>query len=259
MRPTAARKTAPSRLRLAAVDKVTCTIDRLTFGVSNTVSCQVPAESPLPTDWWAAIGTVAATVLALIFGLVSLSFTLHERSLRRKQDAKLAAQAEAEHQGAKRNQAERVAAWLQSEMKPPSSSSSSSIRLLGPTKVWKIMVQNASDQPIWEVGITHWSLGDSKFAQIPVIAPGEKRELPCRPKPQSEGETLEEAVTVRFRDNSGRSWCRPGHVPGYLDLELDATFATPEISQAPEQYRAQSLKDLVEERWPHKKSKSKRK
>jgi hypothetical protein len=231
------------------VDTITCTIEQFVLGAPNTVSCLVPADTPLPTDWWAAIGTVSATVVALVFGLVSLGFTLHERTLRRKQEARLAVQAAAEHRSAIRKQAERVAAWLMKELVAPPTTSGT-FRVIRPVEIWRIVVQNASDQPIWEVGVTHWSLGHSQFAQIPVLAPGEKRELPCRPKPKSEGETLEEAVTVRFRDNAGRTWCRPGHVPGFLDLEQDTTFAELEGAEAPVYYRAQAFKTWVEGRWP---------
>ncbi|WP_139004012.1 hypothetical protein [Arthrobacter crystallopoietes] len=95
-------------------------------------------------------------------------------------------------------------------------------------------------------------MGSSKFTQIPVVAAGATTSFEVKPKPKKEGLTVEEAVDVRFRDNTGRTWYRPARVPGMLRLEHDATFSHLQNAEPPVLYRAPGLKEWVESRWPTK-------
>lgn len=52
-----------------------------------------------------------------------------------------------------------------------------------------------------------------------MVAAGAIKTFEVKPKPVDEGLTMEEAVTINFRDNAGRSWCRPAHAPGQLQLD----------------------------------------
>lgn len=181
------------------------------------MKCIAPEESPMATDWASAIGTVGATIVAILIGAVSVWLTVREHNARKLQEGK-----------AKdlqiRNQAERVAAWLEVEKVEIVEGAISETTC-------KVVVQNASDQPIWEVGVFHWSLGSAKFSQIPVLPPGGRKTIPSQPK--TEGLTIEEAVDIRFRDNAGRSWYRPARVPGMLKLESDSTFESLDTAQPP--------------------------
>lgn len=163
------------------------------------------------TDAWSALGTVGATFAAVVLGGVSLYISVRDHIARRRQDDD---RAEAEHwaeQRAMRSQAERVACWLQVDTNQYPNH--------------KIIIVNASDQPIWDVSVNHWSLGNSQFAQIPVMPPGERKEIPSVPKP--DGLTIEEAVDVRFKDNGGRGWFRPAMKPGKLILESEPRYQPP--------------------------------
>lgn len=225
------------------METLTCTVDQSVGSAPNTLRCSLPANDPSWADVFSAWGTVGATVAAVLFGLVSLCLSLHERRIRRIQEAKLAAQAVAERQAAIRSQAERVACWLEWEKAAEPTPVGLPGKLFQYHKAkWRIVVQNASDQPIWNVGISHWSLGSSEFTQIPVVAAGVIKSFEVKPKPDDEGLTIEEAVTVRFRDNAGRSWCRPAHAPGQLQLEQNDSFTHLENAE-PSLLRSASRQD----------------
>lgn len=214
------------------METITCAGDQLRDSVPTILTCSLPSNDPSWADVFSAWGTVGATAAAVVFGLFSLGFSLHERKLRRTQEAAIAVQAAADRQAVIRSQAERVACWLQWEK----AEDPTFVGLPGKAfqyhgAKWKIVVQNASDQPIWEVGITHWSLGTSEFSQIPVVAAGAIRSFEVQPKPKDQGLTMEEAVDVRFRDNSGRSWYRPAHLPGTLHLEQEDSSAVLQMAE----------------------------
>lgn len=214
------------------MESITCAVEQLRDGVPNILTCSLPSNEPSWADVFSAWGTVGATAAAVVFGLFSLGFSLHERKLRRAQEAAIAVQAEAERQAVIRSQAERVACWLQWERAEDPTFvglPGKAFQYHGPK--WQIVVQNASDQPIWEVVISHWSLGTSEFTTIPVVAAGAIRSFEVKPKPENQGLTMEEAVDVRFRDNAGRSWHRPAHLPGTLQLAQDDSSAVLEMAE----------------------------
>lgn len=97
------------------MDTITCTVDQFVGGAPNTFTCILPANDPSWADVFSAWGTVGATAAAVLFGLVSLGLSLHERKVRRIHEAKLAEQAIVERQAVIRSQAERVACWLEWE------------------------------------------------------------------------------------------------------------------------------------------------
>lgn len=219
------------------------------------------------TDEFSAYGTVGATIAAVLFGAFSVGFTIHERRLRRRQDAALAEQSQKDQRAAIRSQAERIAAWRQlAPPKDPPAADAGRVFLARRRRGWQIVVQNASDQPIWDVFLDHWSLEGTEYKPLPVIAPGERRVVACLSKPKStetaedeaeektQGHDGEEAITISFRDNAGRQWRRPGRVPGMLKLEHDATFADLETAEAPVIYKAPGLKLWIEDRWPVRKT-----
>lgn len=230
------------------MDTITCTVARFVANTPSSFSCSLPTDDTT-WDMLSAVGTVGATLVALLFGFFSHRHSKQEQKARRSQEEELASQAADERRAIIRSQAERVACWLEWEKVEPLPSGSNPKFLMYPRKEWSIVVQNASDQPIWEVGIFHWSLGTSKFTPIPVLAAGTTRKVPVRPKREEDGLTLEEPVDVRFRDNAGRNWYRPARVPGKLILEADSTFEDLENAEAPLLYRLPKLKALVENRW----------
>ena len=160
-------------------------------------------------DWLgvaADMGTAFSPIIALLVAFGSLALTI----LARREAGFKQQQAD---ESDKRRQAERISCWLQ-------------VRREYPQK--RIVLHNASDQPIWEAFVQSGYLGSSRVAQVPVLAPGAKREIEITGEPT--GLTLEQAVSVRFRDNAGRSWYRPAGAPGKLILEDDNVFHSGEES-----------------------------
>lgn len=154
----------------------------------------------------ADLGTALSPLVALFVAFGSLILTLLAK---REANSKQALVDKAD----KRRQAERISCWLEVQQDYPQT---------------RIVLHNASDQPIWEAFIQSSYLGSSKVAQVPVLAPGAKREIEIAGEPT--GQTLEQAVSVRFRDNAGRSWYRPAGAPGKLILEDDNVFHSGEES-----------------------------
>lgn len=219
------------------METLTCNVNQFVGSIPSGITCSLPADDPTWADIFSAWGTVGATAAAVIFGAVSLTLSLHERHVRSTKETEMAAQAHAEREAIIRSQAERVACWLEWQKIAPEeqrvSTGHTSLRL--PNFKLRIVLQNASDQPIWEVGLSHWSLGDSKFTQVPVVAAGATRTFDVRPRPKEEGLTIEEAVDVRFRDNAGRNWYRPAHAPGTLQLEEEMATTESGLATADEQ------------------------
>lgn len=180
-------------------DETVCTLNDLVANAPLTMTCKIAEDTPMWTDIVSALGTLGATVIAAALGFQSIRLTLQDRKARRLQEADSLKQEI-------RRQAERVACWLQVDLNK------------NPTH--NIVVDNASDQPIWDVQITHWSLGTAGQAPIPVLPPGTRREVGIQPKTGDEL-TIEEAVDIRFRDNAGRNWFRPAMYPGKLVREFD--------------------------------------
>lgn len=182
------------------METTTCTVDRLVANVPLVMTCVAPGETPMWTDVFSAWGTVLATAFAVILGGVSLIISLLDHRARRKQELEREEEEHQAEQRAMRRQAQRVACWLEVRFNQYPSH--------------RIIVVNASDEPIWNVQVEHSTLPPTSAAQIPVLAPGERRPLDCA----STSSSAEEAVDVRFRDNAGRMWFRPAKTPGALLL-----------------------------------------
>ena len=213
---------------LLVVDTITCAVERFIMNAPLQITCALPADegllgSPL-ADWLSGVGTAGAAIIALV-----LAFRA-EKAARKAEGRTVkaeAATAEAERKASeqekgreledKRRQAKHVAAWF--EVLDTSD-------LEGKPADWRpdcqIVVDNASDEPIWEVGLFHWSLGSSGHTFLPVVPPRQKRAFPVKGKPAGNGLTIEEAVRVMFRDNIGRDWRRATR--GRLTLEHDNPF-----------------------------------
>jgi hypothetical protein len=191
---------------------MSCTANEIIPDTPIAITCAAPTDGPMWTDIFSAWGTLGATVAALVFGAISLVLTFHERRLRRAQELDIASQQAKAHEQEVKSQAERVACWLQIDMaKYPS---------------FEIIVENASDEPIWEVTVYDW-VSEAGKSGFPVLPPGARRSVAC---PAPPGVAQERAIDVRFRDNSGRDWFRPGGEPGKLVLENDTPFDHVETS-----------------------------
>lgn len=169
------------------------------------LSCIISAAPANVVDWLSAVGTVAAAVIALVVGLFSwaasrqaqkVSNAAFAHSQRESKDLRDERRRESQNQESA--QARKVAAWLSPDAK----------------QEYCVMVQNGSDQPIWEIELTHWSLGGSTFAQFPVLPPGNTREIKVektvreRFPVESAEVPIEEVVSIWFRDNAGVKWSR---------------------------------------------------
>lgn len=187
------------------MDTTTCTVDSLVANAPLAITCVAPSETPMWTDVFSAWGTVLATAFAVVLGGVSLIISLLDHRARRKQESEREEEEHQAEQRAMRRQAQRVACWLEVRFNQY------------PTH--RIIVVNASDEPIWKVKVEHPTLFQTASPRIPVLAPGERRPLDCA----STTNTAEEAVDVRFRDNAGRDWYRPAKTPGALLLEMKPT------------------------------------
>lgn len=193
------------------MDTIKCTLAPVTRNTSPSFACSIPEAAPGWTDIVTAFGTAGATLLALAFGVISFLIAKQERDIHRLQNAtdlddRLAREA-ADRAKAIRSQAERVACWLEIDT------------TTYPTH--HIVVENSSDQPIWEVFVAH-QFDAATASHFPVVAPRSRRRFSVQPSAQDEM-----AINVRFRDNSGRDWYRPGQTPGNLILERNQLFDDP--------------------------------
>lgn len=179
-----------------------CNVERIDNNVPSTLSCTAPDQAPMWTDIFSALGTVGATGVALIFGLISLRLALRDHKARRQQDIERFEEKYEAEQRQIRSQAERVASWVE-------------VRQEYPTHV--VVIQNSSDQPIWEIAVHYPHLSEGK-ASFTVIPANGKKELPMQPVPG----ISEQAVDVFFSDNAGRRWYRPAKAPGELHLRHEA-------------------------------------
>lgn len=211
-----------------AVTTTTCTLESLLANAPVVMKCVVPEETPPLTDVISSAADSTAAILALLFGAISLELGRRERKVRKQQDLDRQEEEHRAEQRRMRNQAERVAAWLHIVPKVQRTS--------------KVIVENASDQPIWDVGVSHWAIGTSGHAFIPVLAAGARREFDVVRYPAAEGFTIEEAVEVIFRDNAGRDWRRSAVNSGALELVSDATFSSPDHKTPPQPREARFLR-----------------
>lgn len=181
---------------------IICNVERIDNNMPSTLSCTAPDQAPMWTDIFSALGTVGATVVALILGLISLRLALRDHRARRQQDIERFEEKYEAEQRQIRSQAERVASWVE-------------VRQEYPTHV--VVIQNSSDQPIWEIAVhyPHLSEGKASFTVIPANA---KKELPMQPVRG----ISEQATDLFFRDNAGRLWYRPAKAPGELHLRHEA-------------------------------------
>ena len=175
-----------------------CSVERLDNNVPSVLSCTAPDQTPMWTDIFSAWGTVGATAVAVIFGGVSLVLALRDHKARRQQDIERFEEKYEAEQRQVRSQAERVASWV--EVRPDY-----------PTHV--VVIQNSSDQPIWEIAVHYPYLNEGK-ALFTVIPANDEKELPMQPVPG----ISEQAADLFFRDNAGRRWYRPAQSPGELHL-----------------------------------------
>jgi hypothetical protein len=213
---------------LGVVDTITCTVERFIMNAPLQLTCELPADdgflgSPL-ADWLSGIGTAGAAIIALILAFKAEKAAGKSEGRAVKAEAaaaeverKALEQEKAKELEDKRRQAKHVAAWL--EVLDTSD-------LEGKPADWRpdcqIVIDNASDEPIWEVGLFHWSLGSGAHTFLPVVPPRQKRAIPVKGKRSENGLTMEEAVAVVFRDNVGRDWRRA--TQGRLSLEHDNPF-----------------------------------
>lgn len=187
----------------------TCTVDSLAANAPLVMKCVAPEEAPMWTDVFSAWGTVGATIVALTLGAVSLFISVRDHMARLRQDDDRAEQERQAEQSAIRRQAQRVACWLEIDTsKYPSR---------------KIVAVNASDEPVWDVHINHFSIMEAPSPQFPVLAPGQRREIDCI----NTNSPAEEAVDIRFKDNVGRRWFRPSEDRGALRLEAEPPTKIP--------------------------------
>lgn len=192
-----------------------CTAERLVANAPLVLSCTTPDQGPMWTDVFSAWGTVGATVVALLVGGLSLILALRDHKARRQQDIeRFEAKYEAEQRQI-RIQAERVASWVE-------------VRPGYPAHV--VVIQNSSDQPIWEIAVHFAHLNEGK-ASFTVIAANDRKELPMQPVPGM----FEQAADLLFRDNAGRRWYRPAKAPGELHLRHGAAFGEDLIENQPHQ------------------------
>lgn len=205
---------------IAGVSITTCTLDDLVANAPLVLRCVAPEDTPMSTDWFSAVGTVGATIVAIVIGFISILLTRREHAANEKIQL--------------RNQAERVAAWLEvetSDIVPDAITESSC----------KVVVQNASDQPVWDVMVSHWSLGTSGHWFIPLLAPMATKEKLAEPIPGGDGVSMEEAVQINFRDNAGRDWQRSPINAGRLRLLRDETFEDAAHTRPPTPPKARFL------------------
>ncbi|HEY9356504.1 MAG TPA: hypothetical protein VIQ52_09395 [Arthrobacter sp.] len=192
------------------MDEITCTLERIVASAPISIHCTLPNNDPSWTDVFSAWGTVGATLAAVVFGAISLRLSLHERALRREQEAELAAQAAEQRRAAVRSQAERVACWLQVDFKQFNH---------------HVVIENASDEPIWDVTIEHHTL-PGKRVEVPVVVPRGRKEIAANPRP---GFDFDQVVGVEFRDNAGNWWHRPAKSSGALVQLTDKDAAKREV------------------------------
>lgn len=155
-------------------------------------------ELPLWTDVISALASGFAALVALVLGAYSLRVALSERRDRLQREAAAQIREQEAREAEKRSQAEQVTCWLES----PSNNCQAS----------RIVVDNASSHPIWNVVIFHELLPDGRWS-VPVIAAKERH--PTAVNSGRVGRPAE-VVDVSFRDNRGRRWRRNSTWPGSL-------------------------------------------
>ena len=190
-----------------------CTAERLVANAPLVLSCTTPDQEPMWTDVFSAWGTVGATVIALLVGGLSLILALRDHKARRQQDSERFQEKYEAEQRQIRNQAERVAAWVE-------------VRQEYPTHV--VVIQNSSDQPIWEIAVHFAHLNEGKVS-FTVIPANDRKELSMQPVPS----ISEQAADLFFRDNAGRRWYRPAKAPGELHLRHVPAFSEDFIENQP--------------------------
>jgi hypothetical protein len=154
-------------------------------------------------DWIAHItawGTVGSALIALVVSIVTWRKGQIESVHRREER-------EAVRLADMRAQAERVSCWLKVQVN------------FAPNMIY---VHNASDQAIWDVQIHHDQFKTGDTDSFAVIAAGSTEEIGIYRSEKRR--TADQAVTITFRDNAGRTWKRPESTPGLLILEKDTTF-----------------------------------
>lgn len=185
------------------------------MSVPSILSCSTPEQEPMWTDVFSALGTVGATAVALLVGGLSLILALRDHKARRRQDVERFEEKYEAEQRQIRSQAERVAAWVE-------------VRHGYPAHV--VVIQNSSDQPIWEISVQFAHLNEGK-ASFTVIPANDRKELPMQPVHGMS----EQAADLLFRDNAGRRWYRPAEAPGELHLRHVPALGEDSIENQPHQ------------------------
>lgn len=148
-------------------------------------------ELPMWTDIVSAFGTGVAALVALALAFYSVRVALSERHAQNERET-VAQHAE------KRRQADRVTCWMEAD-----------------TNIYpvnRIFVDNASEQPIWDVEVVYELIPEGSLS-IPVIAASERHPIDV----DSQGVMRPaQVVEVSFRDNRGSRWRRKASPPGTL-------------------------------------------
>lgn len=175
--------------------------------------CAIPADVPNVWDVATAIGTVAAAIIALYIGMHSIKASTrvlkqNDEAIARSMDVQ-----KQENERAHRSQAERVSAFI--KRNPQHAYSGDEFRLV---------IQNASDQPIWKVKARHWSLKNTIAIDVferRIIPPGTDDGIDVGNainhaiRMEKAGD-FHQPVDIWFTDNAGQNWHRPASGPGEL-------------------------------------------
>lgn len=166
-------------------------------GDSQFLGIPVSDDLPLWTDVVSAFFSGFAALVALVLGYYSLRIALKERKDRRQREAEAQVREQEAREAERRSQAEQVTCWMESSHGYPAN---------------RIIVDNASTHPIWNVIIFHELLPEGRWS-IPVIAAQERHPTDV----DSRGvRRPAQVVDVSFRDNRGRRWRRNSEVAGSL-------------------------------------------
>ncbi|CAN7464852.1 hypothetical protein LJR013_003177 [Pseudarthrobacter oxydans] len=153
------------------------------------------------TDVISALATGFAAIVALILGAYSLQVALKERRDRIKRESEEQVRQHEILMSERRSQAERVTCWMAADNNA--------------YPVNWIIVDNASEQPVWDVKVSH-ELLPSGVASIPVIPANERYRIDVDSKGVLRPAQI---VRVSFRDNRARRWRRSGELGGFLSEE----------------------------------------
>lgn len=172
-----------------------------------SLALQAAATDPVPmwTDVVSAVGTGLAALIALLLGYLSLRLTVRERHDRIARENVVAEREREARSAEKRSQAERLTCWMEArDDKYPAN---------------RIIVHNASEQPVWEVTVLDEVLREGSHL-IPVIQALGEQIIDV----DSQGKILPpRVVEVRFRDNRAAVWRRLATSHGTLVEEpIDA-------------------------------------